>query len=310
MNKFKVVTGGELSWNGRIDANRLLQTVTHIAAAWDVNIHAIPYIAVAVKHGNPCGAGVSTDSAEAAARKMIDGNRLEIHGASVMTNFPIAPEIAELLLSYHQEGEDSRKLDGIFAPLFSEGVESTLERKKGKCRMMANSALHDLTHKSRDTGLHFVPVRGGFQTQPNFTYIIDLGDPALKRYGDFTAQQETDVLLAWAIGATSDSNTVDVVRNGMLLANGTGQRARVNASNTGVDIAHSVGHDLTGGVAFSDSFFINVDAIQVLLDAGVTAIYSCSGSKLHDPTIVEFCKAKVGLWLIPVEIGRACFGHA
>src|SRR5512133_3305217 len=55
LDRFEVLVG-EPGFNTLGDLDRLLQTMTHIAAAWDVNFGEVPKIAVAVKHGNACGA--------------------------------------------------------------------------------------------------------------------------------------------------------------------------------------------------------------------------------------------------------------
>lgn len=62
LDKFKVVAGAAPSYNNYCDLDRLLQTMTHVAAAFDVNRGKVPYIALGCKHGNMCGAAIGDDA--------------------------------------------------------------------------------------------------------------------------------------------------------------------------------------------------------------------------------------------------------
>src|SRR5581483_12501266 len=98
---------------------------------------------------------------------------------------------------------------------------------------------------------------------PNYAFVLDLSDPAVERHGTLTADQVDDILLAWAVGSTSNSNTITLVRDGQLLGNGVGQQDRVGGCTLAVARAREAGHDTTGAVAYSDSFFPFPDAPQV-----------------------------------------------
>jgi len=73
LTKFKLVAGTAPSYNNLADLDRLLQTITHIAAGFNVNFNQTPKIAVGVKHGNPCGAAVSDDPS-LVIKKMLEGD--------------------------------------------------------------------------------------------------------------------------------------------------------------------------------------------------------------------------------------------
>ena len=94
LDKFKVIAGTDPSYNNLCDLDRLIQTVTHIAAAFDINRGKVPFISVGVKHGNPCGAAISYDRPGEVVQKMIMGDSLAIFGGLVMLNFPVDEEIA------------------------------------------------------------------------------------------------------------------------------------------------------------------------------------------------------------------------
>lgn len=182
-----------------------------------------------------------------------------------------------------------------------------LQRSGDKCRFLANPALGTLTSASLDTTPRFRYVRGGFLKQPNYAFIPDLS--MAEKTGAATREQENDLLLAWAVGSTSNSNTVSLVRNGQLLGNGVGQQDRVGGAELAIKRAKDEGHDLAGAAAYSDSFFPFPDGPEVLAHAGVTAILGTSGSKNDDLTRKLCSERGVALYLLPDSEARGFFGH-
>ncbi len=305
LDKFELIAGAAPSYNNLCDLDRLLQTTSHIAAGFERNRGSVPKIAVAVKHGNPCGASAGQDVIEV-IRKTIKGDTRAIFGGLVMTNFAASEEIAEELLSYLMPEGQRRLLDGIIGPSFDEKAVEMLGRKGDKCRFLANPAVEDL---SLDMAQRFRYVRGGYLAQPNYTFVMDFSSPEMEKTGEVSRQQEDDMLLAWAIGSTSNSNTVTLVKDGMLLGNGVGQQDRVGGCWLAVNRAKMAGHDTTGAAAYSDSFFPFVDGPEELAKAGVSAILATSGS-VRDEDVKSFCVSKgIGLYMVPDSAGRGFFGH-
>ena len=306
LDKFKLIAGAPLSYNNYCDLDRLLQTMTHIAATFDINRGYVPLIAIGVKHGNACGAGISNDPGRA-IEKMVTGDRQALFGGLVMVNFSINTEEAELLLTHEANGR--RLLDGIIAPEFSSDAVEMLKRKGDKCRFVVNPELTKLNRDSLDSAPIFRYVRGGYLVQPNYTYIFNLGDPAVKKYGKITEAEENNMLLAKAICDTSNSNTITLVSNVQLLANGVGQQSRVNGAELAISLANNNGHVLKNSIAASDSFFPFTDGPRMLATAGVKAIIGTSGS-VKDEEVIAFCQSDdIVLYLIPDTKGRGFFNH-
>lgn len=295
ISKFQLISGTSPSYNNICDLERLLQTATHIAGAFDLNMKKVPLIAVGVKHGNPCGASVG-ENAKTVLKNMLEGDLRAIFGGVVMTNFPIDKAHAETLLT-HKMVTSRRLLDGIIAPSFTADAVELLKRKGDKCRFLANPALATLNKNSLDTSTRLRHVRGGFLKQPNYTFILELEKP------------NADMLLAWAIGSTSNSNTVTIVKNGKLLGNGVGQQDRVGCCELALKRAKDAGNDVKGAVAYSDSFFPFIDGPTTLINAGITGILATSGS-VRDEEVKKLCAEKgVSLVLIPDKLARGFFGH-
>jgi len=308
--RFQTVAGSTPSYNNWVDVERLLQTITHIAAGWNLNYCKVPCIAVAVKHGNACGAAIAPpEDPKVAIEKMVMGDPRAIFGGLVMTNFPIDEELAEVL---HTCGLQSgrRIYDGIIAPSFDEKAITMLSRKKDKCRFIVNPALGSLSIlECLDAKQRFRPVRGGFLVQPNYTFILNLSDKEMQIFGDRGQEVEPNLLLAWAVGSTSNSNTITLVKDLQLIGNGVAQQDRVGAAQLAQFRALGSHHDTMGAVAYSDSFFPFPDGPAALIAAGVRAIFATSGS-INDEKTKAICQAAgVTLYMLPDAVARGFFGH-
>jgi phosphoribosylaminoimidazolecarboxamide formyltransferase/IMP cyclohydrolase len=308
MERFRLIAGGKLSYNNMVDVDRLLQTATHIAAGFHANRGQVPAIAVGVKHGNPCGAAFSSRPAEA-VELMVAGDPRAIFGGVVLVNFPLDEQAARTLRSHLVPNGSHRILDTVIAPSFTEGAISLLNRKGGRCRFLANPALSHLDDRSLDAASRFRYVRGGFIVQPNYTHVLDFDDPDIRVVGQRDEELEDDMLLAWAIGSTSNSNTITLVRRQQLIGNGMGQMDRVTAARHAVEKSIEANHATEGGVAYSDSFFPFTDGPEILAYAGVRAIITCSGS-VRDDEVGGFCRERnVTVYMIPNAKARGFFGH-
>ncbi|MGC9968766.1 MAG: hypothetical protein ABSC29_03510 [Minisyncoccia bacterium] len=308
LHKFRVVAGSAPSYNNFCDLDRMLQTVTHITAAFETNAGLLPKIAVAVKHGNCCGASFESADLLQVVEAMVSGDTRAIFGGLVMTTFPVDLAIAEALVNAHTSGT-KRLLDGVVAPSFEQEAIEVLARKAGKCRLIENRALGMLTAASLNGETRLRQVRGGFLRQPNYTYVINLSDPQVKHVGTVTTRQKLDLLLAWAIGSTSNSNTVTLVKQWQLIGNGVGQQDRVGCCELAIKRARDAGHDTEGAVAYSDSFFPFPDGPEALANAGVKAILTSSGS-VKDAAVEAVCSAHgVSLIMVPDALGRGFYGH-
>ncbi|GAC1365776.1 MAG: bifunctional phosphoribosylaminoimidazolecarboxamide formyltransferase/IMP cyclohydrolase [Actinomycetota bacterium] len=307
LDGFQVIAGTPPSYNNLAEIDRQLQTITHVAAGFDLNFSKVPSIAIGTKHGNPCGAAAGEDAATV-IRNMVMGDPRAIFGGLVMLNFPLDEKLAEELLSFGVE-RGRRLLDGISAPSFTAGAVQLLSRKGDKCRFLANPALERLGLDSLDRAPRWRYVRGGFLSQPNYAYIADLNDDELQAIGELTQAQAHDLVLAWAIGATSNSNTITLVRGGQLIGNGVGQQDRVGCCELAIKRAQDAGHATLEAVAYSDSFFPFPDGPAVLADAGIKAIWATTGS-LKDKDTEDLCVQRgVTLYRVPDAKGRGFFGH-
>lgn len=295
-----------------LDLDRALQTITHIATVHK-NFTGCGRIAVAVKHGNPCGAvnwpcGVG---ATEVAEGVIHGDPLAVFGGVVMTNFTITDGAARALLTCcTKDARRKRVLAGIAAPDFTDEATAYLDKYGGKrCKLWKNPGLEGELTLDRFPRIR--SVRGGFIVQPNYDFVPYTHAHYMQVRGVRGGSGvEFNLLLAWAIGSTSNSNTVTIVHEGKLIGNGVGQQDRVGAAELAVKLAKRSGHHLnTGAVAYSDSFFPFSDGVKVLADAGIKYILASSGSINDKEVIAAANEMGVTLYLMPDENGRGFFGH-
>lgn len=299
---------GSPSYNNLVDIDRLLQTATHIAAGFERNFVDVPAIAVGVKHGNACGAAVGDTLADA-TRKMLEGDELAIYGGVVMLAGEIDEEVATILMRHHVEDDaPNRMLDAIVAAGITPEAEAILS-KRAKVRILLNPALGGLGEGSLDRAPRTRYVRGGVLVQPNYTFVQDLSAEHMQHHGEMTERQRRELVLAWAIGSTSNSNTITLVKDEMLIGNGVGQQDRVGAARLALSRAADRGHDTVGASAYSDSFFPFADGPQVLVDGGIGAILTSSGSVRDGEVIETFLAGGVGVSMVPDAVGRGFFGH-
>ncbi|MDD5489713.1 MAG: hypothetical protein PHP25_03500 [Candidatus Moranbacteria bacterium] len=308
LDKFEVLTDMAPSYNNLCDIDRLLQTLTHIVAGFEINKIPTKFFGVAVKHGNSCGASYGDDKIEV-IKKVIEGDPRAIFGGLVMLNFEIGEKEAETLLTHLMDKAQRRLLDGIVAPAFSEKAIELTRRKKDKCRLIANPALAKLKKDSLDKAKRFRYARGGFITQPNYTFVLDFSLPEIKTHGKLRESAMSDILLAWAIAATSNSNTITLVKDGKLIGNGVGQQDRVGCCELALKRTRDAGHDARGAVAASDSFFPFPDGPETLIKSGVKTIFSTSGSRKDEETQKICSEKNVLLVQIPDKLARGFFGH-
>src|SRR3989344_2133597 len=237
IHNWQLVVGSPLSYNNICDLDRMIQTITHIGAGFEKNFGKVPDIAIGAKHGNACGAGTSQGQSLRgdieAIDKMLQGDLRAIFGGSVMLNFPVDEKIAdELIHKFSPEGV-RRLLDIVAAPAFTPEAIEILSRKKGKCRLLSNPGIEKAGLSSLDGNSRFRYVRGGFLAQPNYTFVPDLS--ARTVLGETLLRTVlADVILAWAVGCTSNSNTITLVKDGRLYGNGVGQQDRGGAAKLAI----------------------------------------------------------------------------
>ena len=102
-----------------------------------------------------------------------------------------------------------------------------------------------------------------------------------------------DLAFAWRAVRCVKSNAILLAKDGAAVGIGMGQVNRVDAARLAVARA---GDRVTGSVCASDAFFPFADGVQVLIDAGVTAIVQPGGSVRDEDVIAAANAAGISMY--------------
>lgn len=268
MHKFKVVSG-DPSYITYADGSQIIGILRLIAETfrqWRPPGKREPYIVIAGKHGNPCGAAVDWQSPIRAIRKALMGDYVAVMGGEVVTNFPIGEAEAKELFSPQPENDEACEayigrnnwgLDVVFAPSFSRQATAILGKRDSR-RLLANKHLTNTTLSPDRIDLR--PVIGGFLEQAAPTFLLEPSARSLLFWENETVQKLfseylESLIIAWAVCWRASSNTVALAKNGMLIGLGCGQQDRIACVRLCIDRATRAGHDTLDSVFASDAFF-------------------------------------------------------
>lgn len=308
IDQFEQVKGGPISMVGLTDVDRAVQTAVQIAAGFAKNFKTIPTaIAVGNKHGNACGASFDEDPV-VAVQKMLEGDQRAIFGGTVLINGPITKEIATVMMRHDIDKEAGNR---ILATVIGASIEAeALEVFRSKRLIVfTNPALRSMGLDSLDTSEQFRQVRGGFIAQDPSSFVIDFEHPQIVGAQNLSDEQKQVLTLGWGINSTSNSNTITLTRDNMLIGNGVGQQDRVGAVELAAKRAHDAGHETTDSALVSDSFFPFPDGPQIGIDNGAGIILATSGSVRDDEVRSTVEQSGTLFVTIPDKIGRGFFAH-
>lgn len=277
--------GKEMSYNNYTDSDAAWR------AAWD---HDRPCVAI-VKHANPCGIGVSDESIAAAHRAAHACDPVSAFGGVIAVNRAVSVEMAEQVAEVFTEV--------IVAPEYEDGAVEVLSRKKNIRILRAPEPVRAVVEKRE--------VSGGMLMQERDILQAEGDDPAnwTLATGE-AADEETlkDLEFAWRTVRAVKSNAILLAKDGATVGVGMGQVNRVDAAKLAVQRANTLADGAErarGAVAASDAFFPFADGLQVLADAGVTAVVQPGGS-IRDAEVIEAAeKAGVTMYLT----GARHFAH-
>ncbi|WP_166985585.1 bifunctional phosphoribosylaminoimidazolecarboxamide formyltransferase/IMP cyclohydrolase [Canibacter zhoujuaniae] len=258
--------GKEMSYNNYVDADAALR------AAYD---HQQPAVAI-IKHQNPCGIAVApADAADAiaAAHKLAHAcDPVSAFGGVIAANREVTEEMAKTVAEIFTEV--------IVAPGFTPEALAILTQKK-------NLRLLQLPADFAQSKTEVRPVSGGFLVQdadrsfkPASQWELAAGEPA-------APEVLSDLEFAWRACRAVKSNAILLAAGGASVGVGMGQVNRVDSARLAVSRA---GERAAGSVAASDAFFPFADGLQVLIDAGVTAVVQPGGS-VRDEEVIAAAKA-------------------
>ncbi|TFC26321.1 bifunctional phosphoribosylaminoimidazolecarboxamide formyltransferase/IMP cyclohydrolase [Cryobacterium sp. TMT2-18-3] len=255
--------GKEMSYNNYVDADAAVR------AAYDF---VAPAVAI-IKHANPCGIAVANpkapDAIASAHHRAHDCDPISAFGGVIAANRTVTLGMAETVSQIFTEV--------LVAPGFEPAAFELLSAKK-------NIRLLELPVDYHRSSLELRQISGGLLVQESDTFDnLDSSTWALAAGDEVDAATRADLEFAWKACRSVKSNAILLARGGASVGVGMGQVNRVDSCHLAVLRA---GDRAAGSVAASDAFFPFADGLQVLLDAGVTAVVQPGGS-VRDAEVIQ-----------------------
>ena len=261
----KQLQGKELSYNNIVD----------LQAAWDLAQEFSEPVCVIIKHTNPCGTAVASTLAEA-YRRALECDPVSAFGGVIGVNRPVDAETATEMAKLF--------LEVIAAPKFDDAAREIFASKK-------NLRLVEVAPMEQKWVLK--NVSGGVLLQDDDVRPLTEADLKIVSERKPTEQEMRDLLFAWKVCKHVKSNAILYARNGQTTGVGAGQMSRVDSARIG---ANKSVLGIKGSVAASDAFFPFPDGVEVIAEAGATAIIQPGGS-VKDKEVIDTAN-KLGLAMV------------
>jgi phosphoribosylaminoimidazolecarboxamide formyltransferase / IMP cyclohydrolase len=243
----KQLQGKELSYNNIVD----------LQAAWDLAFEFEEPVCAIIKHTNPCGTATGKNLAEAYVRAL-ECDPVSAFGGVIGVNRIVdgaaATEMAKLFV------------EAIAAQGFDDDAKEIFAKKKNLRLVEIKPGTQKWVLKN---------VSGGVLMQDNDIRPLTDADLKVVTERKPTDEEMRAMLFAWKVCKHVKSNAILYARDGQTVGVGAGQMSRVDSARIG---AMKAVLPLKGSVAASDAFFPFPDGVEVIAEAGSTAIIQPGGS--------------------------------
>lgn len=270
--------GKEMSYNNYLDADAAWRTVHDFDA---------PTVAI-IKHQNPCGIAIGHDVAEA-HRKAHACDPISAYGGVIAVNGAVSVELAKQLADIFTEV--------IVAPAYEDGALDLLSAKKNLRILRAPAYSSPVVELRQISGGYLAQTRDDFSAPGDAVenWRLVSGEPAADSVLD-------DLEFAWGAVRAVKSNAILLAADGASVGVGMGQVNRIDSAKLAVARAAD---RVKGAVAASDAYFPFPDALQILIDAGVSAVVQPGGSIRDEEVIAAAQAAGITMYLT----GARHFNH-
>ncbi len=273
----KIHQGKNLSYNNIMDADGALACLAEFTEP----------ACVVVKHANPCGVAIGTDTADIYERAF-NADSLSAFGGIIALNQTCTEQVAESIAKVFVEI--------VIAPDYEPSALEILAVKKN-LRVLE---LGDIPPKKAK--LQYRYVDGGLLVQETDIKTITVEDINVVTETKPTVSEISSMIFAWKVLKHVKSNAILVANNNTTAGIGAGQVSRVDA----VDIAiRKSGARAKDSVLASDAFFPFRDSIDKIAPSGIKAIIQPGGS-IRDKEVIAACNEN---GIAMVFTGSRCFKH-
>lgn len=274
--------GKELSYNNYLDTDAAWASVRE----FDMGVPTC----VIIKHLTPCGIASGKTMLEA-YKDAWACDTVSAFGGVMAFNQTVTEDVAREIVEVNKQF-----IEVVIAPDYDEGALKIFSQKEN-ARILRTGGINP---PGGDPDIR--AVEGGVVMQTVDTVSEDYTEFSCPTTAKPTDEQMDAMLFAWKCCKCVKSNAVILTKGTHTVGIGGGQPNRVNSARIAVEQA---GNEAKGAVAASDAFLPFPDTLEVLRDAGVTALIQPGGS-IRDDLSIE-CADEAGMPM--VFTGHRHFRH-
>ncbi len=269
--RFQMLQGKELSFNNLLD----LDSAVSLARDFDGPA------AVIVKHNNPCGAAIGDTISEAFGRAFAC-DPLAAFGGIIAIRGRVDGALASLVLQHFVEV--------VAADDFTEEAIAFFS-KKPNIRLLKVPV-----SRGPRGGLDWKRIEGGLLVEDSDSEPDPVSAWRVVSQRKPTAVERAACELAWKVVRRVKSNAIVLANARQTIGIGAGQMSRVDACRLA---ATKPVLPIVNCGAASDAFFPFRDGLDILADAGVTAVVAPGGSIRDQEIVAEADSRQMAFWLAP-----------
>ena len=249
---YRQLQGKELSYNNIADAD----------AAWECVKTFEEPACVIIKHANPCGVAIAASPLEA-YQKAFQTDSQSAFGGIIAFNRELDGAAAQVVAKQFVEV--------LIAPAFSAEAKQIFSAKQ-------NVRLLEIPLGQGINSYDVKRVGGGLLVQSPDAKNVQVAELKVVSKKQPTPAQMQDLMFAWRVAKFVKSNAIVFCANGMTLGVGAGQMSRIDSARIASIKAQNAGLSLAGSAVASDAFFPFRDGLDVVVEAGATAVIHPGGS--------------------------------
>jgi phosphoribosylaminoimidazolecarboxamide formyltransferase / IMP cyclohydrolase len=249
------VSGKELSFTNLLDFD----------AAWRLVRDFEEPAAAIIKHTNPCGCAVGSDTVEAFERALECDPRSAFGGIIALNRSLDSTSTAKRI--------NELKAHIVTAPSYTPEALKVLKERKVLIVLETNSTPTGLELRSAAGGVLVQQFDSGFDGRDQMT-VVSTKQPEDSDWDD--------LLFAWHVTQHVKSNSAVFAQGGQAFGVGAGQMSRVDAVELA---ARRAGDRAKGAVLATDGFFPFRDGLDSAVEAGARAVVAPGGG-VRDPEVI------------------------
>jgi phosphoribosylaminoimidazolecarboxamide formyltransferase/IMP cyclohydrolase len=229
---------------------------------------------VIIKHTNPCGVGKG-GTLRASCEKALATDPASAYGGVYAFSKMVDSQTAQVL--------EDKFIEVILAPGYEPEALRKLSTKKNRRILDLSDIFHKKSHQQEK---NFRGILGGILYQERDELLFDEKTLRVVTKRRPTRDEEDALRFAWRLVKHVKSNAIVLCSKDQLVGVGAGQMSRVDSCKIALMKAREAGLKVEGTVMASDAFFPFRDSVDLMGNAGVSAIIQPGGS-IRDQEVIQ-----------------------